>query len=180
MEIDINGWNEGNLSMKQKAFCVLLKNRLYELMSSNTQLIKQAILNYVDSVDTLWHIVTHRLCRHIVSACSILAKSQYRKCHDKVGTNVHWLLYKKYHLQYREKWYTHTPHSVQENDKNKIFWDFNIQTDKVIEHRRPDKTCINKQKRECPIIDFAISRDQNIAVKEQEKIDKYQDLRIEL
>ena len=74
----------------------------------------------------------------------------------------------------------HTPHSVQENDENKIFWDFNIQTDKVIEHRRPDKTCINKQKRKCLITDFAIPRDQNIAVKEQEKIDKYQDLRIEL
>ena len=26
---------------------------------------------------------------HIVSACSILAKWQYRKCHDKVGTYVH-------------------------------------------------------------------------------------------
>ena len=75
---------------------------------------------------------------------------------------------------------THTPHSVQENDENKIFWDFNIQTDKVIEHRRPDKTCINKQKRKCLINDFAIPRDQNVAVKEQEKIDKDQDLRIEL
>ena len=44
---------------------------------------------------------------HIVSACSILAKSQYRKRHGKVGTYVHWLLCKKYHLQCNEKWYTH-------------------------------------------------------------------------
>ena len=29
---------------------------------------------------------------------------------------------------------THTPQSVQENDEYKILWDFNIQTDKVIEH----------------------------------------------
>ena len=34
--------------------------------------------------------------------------------------------------------HTHTPQSVQENDEYKILWDFNIQTDKVIEHRRPD------------------------------------------
>ena len=30
---------------------------------------------------------------------------------------------------------THTPHPVQGNDKYKIFWGFNIQTDKVVEHR---------------------------------------------
>ena len=36
--------------MKQKAFCVQLKNRLCKLMSSNTQFIRQAIIHYVDSV----------------------------------------------------------------------------------------------------------------------------------
>ena len=36
------------------------------------------------------------------------------------------------------------------------------------------------KERECQIIDFAIPGDQNIAIKEQEKIGKYQDLRIEL
>ena len=45
--------------------------------------------------------------------------------------------------------HTLTPQSVQENDKYKIVWDFNIQADKIKEHRRPDMVCINKQKREC-------------------------------
>ena len=35
-------------------------------------------------------------------------------------------------------------------------------------------------KKECQIIDLAIPGDQNIAIKEQEKNDKYQDLKIEL
>ena len=117
---------------------------------------------------------------HIVSACSILARSQYRKCHDKIGTYVQWLLCRKYHLLCSDKWYTHKPQSVQENDEHKILWDFNIQTNKITEHRRPDIVCINKQKRERQIIDFAIPGDQNKAIKEQEKIDKYQDLMIEL
>ena len=73
---------------------------------------------------------------------------------------------------------TYTPQSVLENYEYKILWDFNIQTDKVIEHRRPAIICINKQKRECQIIDFTVFGDQNIAIKEQEKIAKYQDLRI--
>ena len=62
--------------------------------------------------------------------------------------------------------HTHTPQSVQENDEYRFLWDFNVQTNKVIEHRRPDIVYIDKQKRECHIIDFAISGDQNIAIKE--------------
>ena len=66
------------------------------------------------------------------------------------------------------------------NDKYKILWHFNVKTDKFIEHMRPDMVCIVKQKRQCQIFDFAIPGDQNMAIKEQEKIDKYYDLRIEL
>ena len=50
MEIYGNGRDEGNSSVKQKSICVQLKKRLCELMSSSTQLIRQLILHYVDSV----------------------------------------------------------------------------------------------------------------------------------
>ena len=66
--------------------------------------------------------------------------------------------------------HTHTPQSVQENDEYRILWDFNVQTNKVMEHRRPVIVCIDKQKRECHIIDFAISGDQNIASKNRKKL----------
>ena len=39
---------------------------------------------------------------------------------------------------------------------------------------------MSTSKIECQIIDFAISGDQNIVIKEEEKIDKYQVLIIEL
>ena len=39
---------------------------------------------------------------------------------------------------------------------------------------------MSTSKTECQIIDFAISGDRNIVIKEQEKIDKYQVLIIEL
>ena len=42
---------------------------------------------------------------------------------------------------------THKSKSVQRNDEYKILWDFNIQTDKVIEVRSPDIVCVNKQNR---------------------------------
>ena len=66
-----------------------------------------------------------------------------------------------------------------ENEKCKILWDFAIQTDEEIEHRRPDIAVIDKEKREFKIIDIAVLGDQNIKVKELEKITKYQDLRLQ-
>ena len=93
---------------------------------------------------------------------------------------MHGLLCRKYQLQCSDKWYTHKLQSVYENYEYKILWDFNIQTDKVTEHRRPYIVCINKLKKECQIIDLAIPCDQNIAIKKQKKIDKYQDFRIDL
>ena len=58
--------------------------------------------------------------------------------------------------------YTHTgtPLPVYENDEYKIFCGFNTQTDEVIEYRQPNMVCINTQKREFQIIDFAVSSDQ--------------------
>ena len=67
-----------------------------------------------------------------------------------------------------------------ENDKCKILWHFAIQTETEIEHRRPDIVVIDKEKREGKIIDIAVPGDQNIKVKEIEKITKYQDLRLQV
>ena len=58
------------------------------------------------------------------------------------------------------------------NEKCKIFWHFGIQTDKEIEHRRLDILVIDKEKRECKIIDIAVPGNQNIKLKELEKITK--------
>ena len=70
--------------------------------------------------------------------------------------------------------------SVLENNKCKILWDFAIQTDKEIEHRRTDIVVIDKEKRECKVIDIAVPGDQNIRVRELEKITKHQDLRLQV
>ena len=89
---------------------------------------------------------------------------------DKVAKKIHC----------NGKWCEHVPESVLENEGCKILWEFPTQTDKVIEHRRPDIVCIDKIVKSCLIIDIAIPGDQNVIMKQQEKIDKYQDLQIEL
>ena len=46
--------------------------------------------------------------------------------------------------------------------------------------RRPDLVVVDKKRRTCKIIDFAVPGDSTIQEKEKEKIEKYQDLRREL
>ena len=74
----------------------------------------------------------------------------------------------------------HNPAPVLENTTHKLLWDFNIQTDHLIPARRPDLIIINKKKRTCKIVDFAVPANQRIKLKECEKKDKYLDLAREL
>ena len=79
-----------------------------------------------------------------------------------------------------EKWYDHHPEKVTENEKVKILWDMKIQSDKILEHSRPDIIVFEKEKRTCKIVDVACPFDTRVAEKEREKVDKYQELKYEL
>ena len=87
---------------------------------------------------------------------------------------------KKFKFNHTNKWYMHNPAPVLENAMHKLLWDFNIQTDHLILARRPDLIIINKKKRTCKIVDFAVPADHRIKLKECEKKNKYLDLTTEL
>ena len=74
----------------------------------------------------------------------------------------------------------YNPAPVLENNTHKLLWDFYIQTDHLISVRRPDLIIINKKKRICKIVDFAVLADHRIKLKENDKKDKYLDLAREL
>ena len=67
-----------------------------------------------------------------------------------------------------------------ENDQVKLQWDFRIQTDHHLDHNRPHIVVLKKESRECQIIDVACPFDTRIAENEQEKIDHYQYLKVEI
>ena len=98
----------------------------------------------------------------------------------QTGKKVHCLLCKTLETECENKWFSHQPEPVLENDKCKILLDFAIQTDNEIEQRRPDIVVIDKEKREWKIIDIVVPGDQDIKVKELNKITKYQDLRLQV
>ena len=58
--------------------------------------------------------------------------------------------------------------------------EFDIQTDHLISARRPDLIIINRKKRICKIVDFAVPTDHRIKLKGSEKKDKYLDIAREL
>ena len=79
-----------------------------------------------------------------------------------------------------EKWYKYEPEKVVENDSWEITWDATIQTDHVIEVRRPDMVIIDKTKNVCKIIDFACPFDSRIEEREADKMKAYNGLEREL
>ena len=87
---------------------------------------------------------------------------------------------KKLKFDHTNKWCMHNPAPVLENATHKLLWDFDIQTDHLIPARRPDLIIINKKKRTCKIVNFAVPADHRINLKECEKRDKYLDLAREL
>ena len=57
-----------------------------------------------------------------------------------------------------------------------MLWDFSVRTDHEIEARRPYLLIIDKSEKNCQIIDVAIPEDGRVRAKEDEKVEKYQDL----
>ena len=75
---------------------------------------------------------------------------------------IHWELCKKLKFDHANNWYMHNPESVLKNETHKLLTDFKIQTDHLISARRPDLIIVNKKKRTCRIVDFAVAADHSI------------------
>ena len=117
---------------------------------------------------------------HTISGCSKLALKEFKKRYDNVARAIHWDLSGKCGFDRNDKWYSHVPESVLENENYKLPWDFSIRTDHHIEARRPDLVLVDKSKKSCYIIDVTIPEDSGVKEKEAEKVEKYQNLAREL
>ena len=62
----------------------------------------------------------------------------------------------------------------------KVLRDINIQSDNLIEARRPDLIVIDKKEQKGIINDITVPTDVTVEEKEKEKVEKYQDLKKEI
>ena len=76
-----------------------------------------------------------------ISECSKLVWKEYKTRHDCVDKVIQWELCKKFKFDHTNKWYMHSPVSIQENETCKLLWDFDIQMDHLILARRSDLCC---------------------------------------
>ena len=118
---------------------------------------------------------------HVLSACTVLAPTEYLHRHNRVGTYIHWRLCQHYQIpDIPQKWYLHVPDPVTTGNVATILWDTQIQTDRLIRANKPDIVIKDKNTSECWLIDIAIPSDYNIKNKKLEKLSKYKDLEIEI
>ena len=103
----------------------------------------------------------------------IIAEKLYKLDMTRWGMGIHWELCKKLKFYRTNKWYMHKVESVLENGTHKLLWDFEILTDHLILARRSYLVIVNKRKRTCPIVDFAVSAGYRVKIKEREKRDEY-------
>ena len=174
MEKTYQWLNKSNLSANTEAMIMAAQEQ-----ALNTRAIAHKVYRTRDNPRC-------RLCNshdetvaHLVSGCSKLAGTAYTERHNHVASTVYRAICSEYDLEHPNNWWE-LPEKVVENPHAKILWDFYIQTDKMVQHNKPDTVIIDKVKKTAIIIDVAVPRDENIKDKEQEKIDKYQPLKEEL
>ena len=141
-------------------------------LKQSKRLIKVRKTCYADSVRKPMEVYIIFL----VDAANLHRSIEEGKRHDNLGKIVHWKLARKCNFEAGDKSYKHESGSVLEKEDYKIFWNFGTQTD-VIEARRPDLVVVDKKRRACKLIDFAVPGGSRIKEKEKEKIEKYQDPR---
>ena len=128
---------------------VALKWRLEKKTKSLLVAAQDQWLNADSLKKDIYHITAKSACRlrnepmeivnHVVAGCNLLAQKWYKRCNDKVCLNLHWLLHRKLGYNASDEWYSHVlDNFFNETGKPKIVWDFDIQTDRIIEQRRPD------------------------------------------
>ena len=62
----------------------------------------------------------------------------------------------------------------------KILWDVCIQIDGQVEHQRPDIVVMEKNTKNCLIIDVACPVYNNLILKRNEKLDNYSEVQLEI
>ena len=103
------------------------------------------------------------------------AGTAYTERHNQVAGIVYRNICSEYGLDPpKSRW--ETPQKVVENNRAKLLWDFQIQTDRKVLANQPDIVVVDKQK-EAVVIDVAVPSDSNIKKNEYEKLEKYQGLK---
>ena len=169
---------------REKTWMLLKKRNLMRETESLLIAVQNKAIrtNYMKAtIDKTQQNRRYRLCsdrdetiNHIISECSKFTQKEYKTRHDWWARWSTRNCARNLNLTIRKMVYAQPSSCPGERDK--LLWDFQIQTGHLISTRRPELIIINKKKTTSRIVDFAVSADQRVMLKESEKKDKYLDL----
>ena len=113
---------------------------------------------------------------HIMSECTKLGQKEYKTRNIEWGNWSTGICARNWSLTLRTNDNCTTQNLHLENETHKLLWDFETQTVHKIPVRWPDLVIIKKKKWTRRIVEFAVTADHKINLKENEKKDKHRDL----
>lgn len=117
---------------------------------------------------------TPETIEHILNGCTILAPNEYMRRHNNVAKIIHQYICRHYDPSVSIiPYYKYKPQNITETQEARIYWDRTIQTDRTVQHNRPDITITEHEKKITYLIDISIPAPANIQTKQNEKIQKY-------
>ncbi|XP_060530462.1 uncharacterized protein LOC132704469 [Cylas formicarius] len=160
------GWlTNGNLFPETEGFMCAIQDQVIPTRSYLKHIIKDPT---VTTTNCRICGEGHESVEHLISGCRILApKDNVAKIvHQEIAFNLNLLKEKCPHYRY-------SPESVLENEGFRIYWDRTIQTDRTVQHDRPDILIYDKANKVVTLVDVAIPAPNNLQKKEREKREKY-------
>ena len=119
--------------------------------------------------------------QHVISACRVLASTDYTHRHNQMAKVIHQELALHYELiSTRVPYYEYTPESVLESSGCKLYWDRSVLTDRTILANRPDIILTIKNSKMTYLIDITIPNTHNLQQAYGEKLNKYLELAEEI
>jgi len=95
----------------------------------------------------------------ILSACPMLASTDYLRWHNSVASLLHKNICDFYSIVTCDRPWLHTPSPLVMSGNVKILWDFNIRTDHAISVHRPDIVIVDGHDHSAILLDVAVSTD---------------------
>jgi hypothetical protein len=150
---------KSNIHPETEGFIFAIQDRVI-----NTRNYKKHICKHISIIDKC------RICgtegetiEHIISSCTVLAQSEYKKRHDIFAKIIHMNLAVKFNLlKDTQPHYIYKPESCLENDNYKLYFDRTVLTDIHIQHNRPDIIILNKQQKQAYLLDIAVPTMRNL------------------
>ncbi|XP_060534521.1 uncharacterized protein LOC132706940 [Cylas formicarius] len=166
------GWlTNGNLFPETEGFMCAIQDQVIPTRSYLKHIIKDPT---VTTTNCRICGEGHENVEHLISGCRILAPKEYTTRHDNEAKIVHQeIAFNLKLLKEKCPYYRYSPESVLENEGFRIYWDRTVQTDRTVQHNRPDILIYDKANKMMTLVDVAIPAPNNLQKKEREKREKY-------